>query len=254
MKFQKSVIGASLFFLSGCGPELAMFLSGLNSGMSNYSSPGYSPYMAQQAYNQGLRDLTAGMSGMFGGRMETGGNTYIIQPPSYLPSQSMTFLRAAPVVPTVRQPPSYAPPTYTPPPAASEQPVPSSVGWWKPPAATSRPPSQAQPVQSGRPPPTYRPTQPASPRPIASSPIIPASSCVSDTTSGGHTIIITNRCEKAVAWKMCVNVAGRNFRDYPAGVTASGSSSRYTLRLNPGESVRYAYNVSYDDSGAPPSC
>ncbi len=68
MKVRTLALGLSLFGLTGCGPELAAFLSGVNQGLSTaYSSPRFTSYTQQQAYLEAQKSFSSSLAALASG-------------------------------------------------------------------------------------------------------------------------------------------------------------------------------------------
>jgi hypothetical protein len=90
---------------------------------------------------------------------------------------------------------------------------------------------------------------------IVSTSPVPAMSqnCISHRIEG-RTIILQNTCNQYVSWSMCLNVADRSFKDYPAGVIAPHGYSQYGVFSNAAFSYHFNQCVGKGCHPAAPSC
>ena len=70
----------------------------------------------------------------------------------------------------------------------------------------------------------------------------------------GQTIVLQNTCNYYVSWSMCLNVADRSFKDYPAGFIAPKGFSRYGVFSNAAFTYRYNWCKGKGCTVAAPPC
>jgi hypothetical protein len=70
----------------------------------------------------------------------------------------------------------------------------------------------------------------------------------------GTTIVLQNTCNQYVSWSMCLNVADRTFKDYPAGIIAPHGYSQYGVFSNAAFSYHFNQCVGKGCHPAQPTC